>query len=150
MQDSQLATISNFIWNIADTVASPEESRVFSFPSTMTALLDVGKPLDERGDRLHVPFQPEGPADDNVHQPKNHREVEHPDADHERPQDDSTNNRTAVPTSSGQHDGPHIRSSGVEEKRTFCTSQDSSMGKGWIWGIRTDRTGTSSINTGYT
>ena len=29
MQDSQLATISNFIWNIADSVAGQAESRVF-------------------------------------------------------------------------------------------------------------------------
>ena len=29
LQDSQLATISNFIWNIADSVAGQAESRVF-------------------------------------------------------------------------------------------------------------------------
>ena len=111
----------------------------------------MATPLDESGDRLHVPFQPEGPASDNVHQPKNHREGDHPDTDHQRPQHDFTDSRAAVPTASGQQDGPHIRSSGAEEKRTFCTSQDSFIGRSWkarIWDIRTSRARTSPINTG--
>ena len=56
-QESQLATVSNFILNIADSVSGRAESRILSSPSTMITPLDAGTPVDESGDRLHALFQ---------------------------------------------------------------------------------------------